>query len=331
MVAAALLFLVFSPLSIKSVTRPVSCRNEPQQSLKPGILQNESSPGNHDNPHEKRWEGTVSLRQDFILTAPQGGEVVSLAKAGDRVTAGVILAEIANEQSRKAAHEQQGALDREISMADQSIEIARQDITNLNREIDQLKDTVKDKEYSFADAEREYRQELMGEAAFIEKKDELDRLKRNLESRESMLRCKYENIASLQKEIIKLQSSAKQISQNLIIKAPCDGVVGEVLARVGEKVNEQAMLMKLTPCNVVSLKLQGESLLGLDGKKILLTMHNAPDKKFSGIMKIADFSFLPGQRGERADAEVILDQGQADLSRGFRGKVVVSLQGSGNL
>jgi len=141
-----------------------------------------------------------------------------------------------------------------------------------------------------------------------------------------MLKTKLVNIASYEKRTKELRMLADQIPKNLLLRAPYDGVVREVLAHVGESVNENTLLLKLTPHKLVPLQLQGKSLLGLNGKRVKIITQGAQAKEFSGTLKIEDFSLGAGQTGERAKAEVILDQDQFEIIDESGKKVTVLLQ-----
>ena len=94
---------------------------------------------------------------------------------------------------------------REISMKLRDIDVAQEDIVNLEKELDEISQRILDAEIEYENAAMEFRQELIDETALNEKKEELDRYNMHLENTQKMLQTKFTSISGYEERIEELQ------------------------------------------------------------------------------------------------------------------------------
>lgn len=271
-------------------------------------IANVLSNDNNALPLAKFWHGTLLSIDNIKLYAPEDGKLHLFVKNKDRIKQGNIIGEIECTKNSKSLEKKKVLFNEEISMKHADIDIALDDMSNIEEEIDKIKDKLQDAYYEYGDSERDYNNGLIEKKFMIEKKEEWNRLKMHLEDAEKMLNTKFRTIDECKERIRELKSMLKKKAENLVIISPFDGVVSKIFVESNMFVNKTEPLIEFKPVNLLSITVSEQIPFYLDGKKVKVSLEDKESTYCTGSLKIERFIAADKTGEKKTFLKVILDQ-----------------------
>lgn len=258
----------------------------------------------------RSWHGTLLSIDNIKLYAPEDGKLHLFVKNKDKIKHGQSIGEIECTKNLKSPEKKKALFNAEISMKHADIDIARDDIINIEEEIDKIKDRLQDAYYEYDDSERDYNNGLIEKKFMLEKKEEWNRLKMHLEDVEEMLNTKFRTIDECKERIRELKSMLKKMAEKLVVIVipPFDGIVSKVFVESNMLVNKTEPLIEFKPVNLLSITVSEQIPFYMDGKKVRVSLEDKESTHCTGALKIERFIAADKTGEKKTFLKVILDQ-----------------------
>lgn len=251
--------------------------------------------------------GTISPVREYPIRASTAGTLSEvMVDKGDAVTAGQVLATVADsslvyaaDRAQAELREKQARLDPATSPVlaefDARIRAATEQLAIAQREETRLRQLLEDQARSTTDLDR---------AA--------DRVQAALGLAESLKSQRASALLELEREVAFAQSAAKTAQWDLDqqqARSPIDGVVLDRPIPQGTRVAINDTLMRVadvTPANLVMrAAVDEEDITSVSvGQKVIMTLYAFPDEKFLGKVKTIYAEADPNRRTFEVDVEI---------------------------